>query len=94
MRWAAAALLLAGTLPAPQRPAMLDAFESVNGWRATPSDGVSLRVSADSGFRGRAMRLDFDFHGGGGYAVVRKAFNFTVPAELRVLVPHSRRRAA
>ena len=86
MRWVAAALLLAGatsttaTTPSAQKPALLDAFESVKDWRASPSDGVSLRVSSDSGFRGRAMRLDFDFHGGGGYAVVRRAFNFTVPA--------------
>jgi hypothetical protein len=80
MRWAAAALLIAGTLPATQRPVMLDAFESTNGWRAQPADGVSLSIASDSGFRGRAMRLDFDFHGRGGYAVARKAFNFTVPA--------------
>jgi hypothetical protein len=83
MRRSAAALLLTavmGTRSPEQKPAMLDAFESVKDWRAQPSDGVSLRVSSDSGFRGRAMRLDFDFHGGGGYAVVHKAFNFTVPA--------------
>ena len=80
MKWAAAALLVAATLQVRQRPAMLDAFESTNGWRAQPSDGVSLRIASDSGFRGRSMRLDFDFHGRGGSAVVRKAFNFTVPA--------------
>ena len=80
MRWAAVAVVLAGTLGSSQKPATLDAFESVNEWRAQPSDGVSLRISADTGFRGRAMRLDFDFRGGGGYAVARKAFNFTLPA--------------
>jgi hypothetical protein len=80
MRWTAAALVLVATLPARQRPAVLDAFESANEWRAQPSDGVTLRISSDSGFRGRAMRLDFDFHGHGGYAVAHKAFNVTVPA--------------
>jgi hypothetical protein len=83
MRTPVAALLVVGamgTTPATQRGAMLDAFESVKDWRAQPSDGVSLRVSTDSGFRGRAMRLDFDFHGRGGYAVVHRAVNFTVPA--------------
>src|SRR5690242_21935702 len=85
MRWAAAGLLLAGTMgsarssSAQQKPAMLDAFESVKDWRATPSDGVSLQVSSDSGFRGRAMRLDFDFHGRGGHAVVHIAFYYTAP---------------
>lgn len=81
MKWTwAASLVLAGTLPLVQRPTVLDPFESLNGWRAQPSDGVSLRLSSDSGVRGRAMRLDFDFQGRGGYAVARKAFNFTVPA--------------
>jgi hypothetical protein len=82
MNWKPAAVLLAAIAAPPptQRTATLDGFESVNEWRARPSDGVSLRVSADSGFRGRAMRLDFDFHGRGGYAVVHKAFNFSVPA--------------
>jgi hypothetical protein len=81
MRWLGV-LAIAATLGAPnaQKPAVLDAFESTSGWTARPSDGVSVRLSSDSGFRGRAMRLDFDFHGGGGYAVVHKAFNFTVPA--------------
>jgi len=80
MKWPAAALLLAGIASVEQKPAMLDTFESINDWRAQPSDGVSLRISSDSGFRGRAMRLDFDFQGHGGYAVVHKNFNFTVPA--------------
>jgi len=83
MRWWAPALLLTGAIGTgspEQKPTLLDAFESVKDWRATPSDGVSLQVSTDSGFRGRAMRLDFDFHGRGGYAVVHRTFNFTVPA--------------
>ena len=81
MRWLGV-LAIATMLGAPnaQKPSVLDAFESTNGWAARPSDGVSVRLSSDSGFRGRAMRLDFDFHGGGGYAVVHKAFNFAVPA--------------
>ncbi|HUQ84609.1 MAG TPA: discoidin domain-containing protein [Gemmatimonadaceae bacterium] len=71
---------LLGARQGAQRATTLDSFESTTDWRAQPSNGVSLRISADSGFRGRAMRLDFDFRGGGGYAAARKAFNFTVPA--------------
>ena len=52
MRWVAAALLVVGTLPAAQRPVVLDAFENTNGWRAQPADGISLRIASDSGFRG------------------------------------------
>ena len=80
MKWPAAVVLVVGTLAPKQRPTMLDAFENLKDWRAQPADGVSLRISSDSGFRGRAMRLDFDFRGHGGYAVAHKAFNFTVPA--------------
>ena len=76
----AGSLVVSTSMASAQRPTMLDAFESVADWRAQPSDGVSLRVSADSGFRGRAMRLDFDFHGRGGYAVVHKSVNLTLPA--------------
>ncbi|HKG91996.1 MAG TPA: discoidin domain-containing protein [Gemmatimonadaceae bacterium] len=62
-----------------QPPRTLDDFEPLAGWTAAPSDGVSLAITSDSGFRGRSMRLDFDFHGGGGYAVARKALAFDVP---------------
>ena len=79
MKWGAIALVLVATLEL-QRPVMLDAFENIDGWRAQPADGVSLRISSDSGFRGHAMRLDFDFNGRAGYAVAHKAFNFTAPA--------------
>ncbi len=41
-----------------------------------PSDGVSLDLSRDQG----ALRLDFDFHGGAGYAVAHKAFVLDLPA--------------
>jgi len=83
MRVATAAVVLLASsvrVPPAQRATLLDGFESTSGWKAQPSDGVSLRIASDSGFRGRALRLDFDFHGGGGYAVARKAFDFAVPA--------------
>ena len=58
---------------------LLDGFESTAGWSALPSDGVSLVIASDSGAHGRAMRLDFDFHGHAGYAIVRKVFNIALP---------------
>jgi len=73
---ALAALLLAAA-PAPQ---VLDDFEALRGWSAHPSEGVELRISQDRGFSGKAMRLDFDFHGGAGYAIARKA----LPAPLKL----------
>src|SRR5678815_943146 len=60
---------------------VLDSFDSVSQWTATPAEGVELTVHSDStGAHGRSMRLDFDFHGHGGYAVVHRAFNLALPA--------------
>ena len=64
----------------PSSARLLDGFETTDGWSAHPSDGVSLAISADStGMHGRAMRLDFDFHGHGGYAIARKKFDIALP---------------
>jgi hypothetical protein len=72
-------LALAAAAAGAQSPRALDDFGSVAGWAAVPSDGVSLRITSDSGYRGRSMRLDFDFHGGGGYAIARKELAFDLP---------------
>ena len=72
-----ALLLLVGShLPAQT----LDSFDSLTGWSAHPSDGVKLEIRSDSGRNGRAMRLDYDFQGGGGYAIARKTFDIALPA--------------
>ena len=76
---ASAAMLLAGSTTLAQRPAVLDAFESTNGWRSTAMDGPSLRISSDSGFRGRSVRLDFDVAGPGERLAIRKALSFALP---------------
>jgi hypothetical protein len=59
--------------PAAPQATVVDDFEDVSAWSAHPADGVALAVRAGAGARGGALRLDFDFHGGGGYAVVRRA---------------------
>ncbi|MGI8549115.1 MAG: discoidin domain-containing protein [Gemmatimonadaceae bacterium] len=59
---------------------ILDTFDNVDAWHATPSDGFSLTVSRDTGKTGSAMRLDFDFHGGAGYAVVHRALDVDLPS--------------
>lgn len=64
----------------PSSARLLDGFETTAGWSAHPSDGVSLSITADiNGVHGRAMRLDFDFHGHGGYAIARKKFDVALP---------------
>ena len=60
--------------------AVLDDFESVAAWSAHPSEGVDLRIGEDAGLHGKAMRLDFDFHGGAGYAIARRNVDLDLPA--------------
>jgi F5/8 type C domain len=71
----------ASTASALTQAVVLDDFESVDAWSAHPSEGVELRISQDSGFAGRAMRLDFDFRGGTGYAIARRALPIDLPAD-------------
>ena len=70
-------LFLLGATPAVQ---VLDDFEQVSGWKSVPSDGVSLDLSQEKG----ALRLDFDFHGGAGYAVARKDLAFSLPENYEI----------
>ncbi|HST07754.1 MAG TPA: hypothetical protein VLJ83_06250, partial [Gemmatimonadaceae bacterium] len=59
---------------------VLDAFDSVSQWTTAPAEGVEVTVHRDSSVgHPTAMRIDFDFHGHGGYAVIHRAFNFALP---------------
>ncbi|HEV2018530.1 MAG TPA: DUF2339 domain-containing protein, partial [Gemmatimonadaceae bacterium] len=59
---------------------LLDSFDSVTEWTASPAAGVEISIHRDSsGAHGRAMRLDFDFHGNGGYAVVHRLMYLPLP---------------
>lgn len=44
-------------------------------WTAHPSDGVTMTLTRE----GEATRLDFDFHGRGGYAVARAKVDLELP---------------
>lgn len=57
---------------------LLDDFEDRATWSAHPADGVTLIIGSDEGTRGKALRLDFRFTGGG-YAVARKALSLDLP---------------
>ena len=59
---------------------LLDDFGDVSGWSAVASGQVELRLSQEPGPSGAALRLDFDFHGAGGFAVARKVFERALPA--------------
>jgi hypothetical protein len=57
----------------------LDDFADLSAWTAITSGEARLSISTDRGRIGAAMRLDFDFRGGGGFVVARKAFALTLP---------------
>jgi F5/8 type C domain-containing protein len=57
---------------------VIDAFENAAQWSAHPADGVKLALASDAGMKGRSLRLDFDFTGGG-YAVVHRDIDLNLP---------------
>lgn len=62
----------------------LDAFETLDGWGAFPSNGVQLRLLSEKGVTGKGMTMAFDFGDQGrnatpAYAIARKAFDIGTP---------------
>src|SRR5439155_15939879 len=57
----------------------LDDFADVSGWTPVASGQAHLDISRYRGRQGDALRLDFDFKGGGGFVVARKRFSFPLP---------------
>src|SRR2546427_11085389 len=58
---------------------ILDDFTNLSGWTPMASGQALLDISSDRGPRGGALRLDFDFKGGGGFVVASKRFSFPLP---------------
>lgn len=61
------------------RQAILDHFADISGWQAITSGRAELVLSQATGPAGQALRLDFDFHGGGGFVVARRLFCWQPP---------------
>lgn len=57
----------------------LDEFEDKNGWTKNISEGVTLELSNEKGLTGNAIRLDYDFTKGTGYAGIQKLFPVDLP---------------
>jgi hypothetical protein len=57
----------------------LDDFEQLSGWTASSSEGATVQIVSDSGHTGMAMRIDFDLPKEGGFVIVRKAVDLTMP---------------
>ena len=58
---------------------ILDDFRDVSGWSAVASGQAQLGLGRDTGPNGSALRLDYDFRGGGGFVVARKLFARRMP---------------
>ena len=56
---------------------VIDDFASTSGWQAFASGEAEMKITVEAG----ALRLDFDFHGGGGFVVARKEFHRTMPVD-------------
>src|SRR6476660_422952 len=83
MRFRPVALLLfvlggAAAAPPPHGENVID-VRDVAQWTAAPSDGVSLTLAPDHG----ARRMDFDFHGHGGWAAARRPVSIDLPENYR-----------
>src|SRR6185503_19923946 len=83
LAWAvpAASRLIASDPSALLRPMdkILDDFADVSSWLAVASGLAELKITRDRGPHGHAMRLDFDFKGGGGFVVARKQLSLPLP---------------
>lgn len=59
---------------------VMDDFSEPSSWLAVTSGDARLTVTSEEGRQGgRALRLDFDFMGGGGFVVIRKVFALRLP---------------
>ena len=61
------------------QPRLLDTFETLDGWRAIPSEGAKLTLAQGEGRTGRAMVMEFDLPGAYGYTIAQKDFLLQLP---------------
>ena len=62
----------------------LDTFEDLAPWTADASTDVTSILSAVSGHRGKAMRIDYDFNGRSGYAFAARDLSFEAPENYEI----------
>jgi hypothetical protein len=77
-------LVVLSVLPLAAQTRTLDDFEDPAPWTAVPSDNVKLAIGSGPGVHGHALRLDFDFQGGAGYAVAHRPLAIDLPANWEI----------
>ena len=77
-------LLLLATLPAStafgQAPRVLDDFDNAAAWEVAASDQVTGQLRTVDADGGKALCLDYDFHGVSGYVGIRRKLALDYPA--------------
>lgn len=58
---------------------MVDDFANAESWQAIASGQAEMKIRREKTESGFALRLDFDFKGGGGFVVARKEFAMRLP---------------
>ena len=59
---------------------LLDVFGEISGWSTAASGEAQLALGSDAGVEGQpALRLDFDFKGGGGFVVASRRLAHAMP---------------
>lgn len=62
-----------------------DFFDDPESWLVVASGQARGKLSCAKGPDGKAaLRLDYDFHGGGGFVVIRKEIQFTLPETFEI----------
>ncbi len=61
------------------QPQLLDGFESLDGWRAIPSQGAKLLLTNEPGKTGNALVMNFELTGVYGYTIAQKDFSIDLP---------------
>lgn len=59
-----------------EKPVVVDGFEAPDSWMPVASGLATLKLDGPESPRGRALRMSFDFNGGGGFVVARKEIRF------------------
>lgn len=58
---------------------IIDDFSNAASWLPIASGEAELKLASEPGPRGHALRMDFDFKGGGGFVVARKELPMRLP---------------
>lgn len=58
---------------------LLDEFKATDGWKIYKSDGVEIKISTSDGYKGKCIRVDYNFTKGSGYGGIQKVIPIEFP---------------